>query len=310
LEAENARLLSWIKNRFVYHDTEDKLEKTLQIVRQYPHVRRLGVEKNCWFLTVANYERLVSLLHSEEVVDSSQLVDRIRLLKSSLEIACISEAAKIASIAMAAGMDALKEGASENDVAAAVSYAAISAGSEYTGMPHLIKSGERCSLAHAAWDNRRLRRGDVVFMEISGCVKRYSAVMMRTAHLGGNDPEILRAADVVIESLNRTIGMIRAGVTTGELYEVARSVIADAGFPASPRRMGYSLGLGFPPRTGEWDALDFQPDGTTEIRPGMVFHVIPAIALPRAYIGFTETVLVTDRGHEILTSYPCTMRIV
>ena len=74
--------------------------------------------------------------------------------------------------------------------------------------------------------------------------------------------------------------------------------------------MGYSLGLGFPPSTGEWDALDFQPNGSTEILPGMVFHVIPAIALPRAYIGISETVLVTAWGHEVLTSSPCTMRVV
>lgn len=310
LEAQNAQLLSWVRNRFAYQDTEDKIEKTTDIIRQFPRSNKIGLEKNSWFLTVAGYEALASLIGGERIVDCSQLVDLIRLVKSPREIAYMREAAGIVDGAMAAGVSAIREGASENDIAAAVSYAAICAGSEYTGMPHLIKSGERCDLAHAAWDNRRLRRGDVVFMEVSGCVKRYSAVMMRTAQVSVRDPEVSRAADAVLESLERTVDAICPGVRTGELYEVARSPIERAGFVASPRRMGYSLGLGFPPRTGEWDALDFQPNGTTEILPGMIFHVIPAVMLPRAYVGFSETVLVTEQGYEVLTSYPRAMRVI
>ena len=64
-----------------------------------------------------------------------------------------------------------------------------------------ITAGERCSHAHAAWDNRRLKRGDVIFTELSGCVRRYGAVMMRTVQLGVDDTE----AGAVIESLECSI---------------------------------------------------------------------------------------------------------
>lgn len=311
LEEGNARLLSWVQHRLSYVDVEDKVAKTVEVVRQFPRVKRLGIEMNSWFLTVAHYRRLSEFLGPLPVVDCSQLVDRIRLVKSPQEIAYTREAARIADAAMTAGMQSIREGATENDIAAAVSEAAIRAGSEYTGIPHLIKSGERCAIAHAAWDSRRLQRGDVVYMELSGCVKRYTAVIMRTAQLGPEDGEVRRAAETVIESLSRTIEKICPGVTTGELYDVAVSVIQRAGFPAIPRRMGYSLGLGFPPRWGEWDTLDFQPHGKIEILPGMIFHVIPAIPLnERATIGFTETVLVTEGGHEVLTTHPRTFRVL
>jgi Xaa-Pro dipeptidase len=310
MEEGNARLLSWVQHRFSYTDMEDKVAKTIQMVRQFSRVERLGIEKCSWFLTVANYERLVELLGPIQVLDCSKLVDQVRLVKSVQEITYIREAARIADVAMTAGMQSIREGATENDIAAAVSDAAIRAGSEYTGIPHLIKSGERCSIAHAVWDKRSLQRGDTVYMELSGCVKRYTAVVMRTAQLAPEDPAVRRAAEIVIESLNRTIEMIRPGITTGELYEVARSVIMKAGFPPIPRRMGYSLGLGFPPIWGEWDTLAFNPNGKTELLPGMVFHVIPAIPLnERATIGFTETVLVTDKGNEVLTAYPRIFRV-
>lgn len=311
LETENARLLSWVPERLWYVDIDDKVDKTIELLQRFRRPARLGVEKNSWFLTVAVYERLAAALDGTTIVDCSQLVDQVRLVKSEAEIRYFREAAKIADTAMAAGIAAIREGATENDLAAAVSDAAIRAGSEYTGIPHLIKSGERCSIAHAAWDRRRLQRGDVVYMELSGCVKRYTSVVMRTNQLGPEDPEVRRAAEAVIDSLTRTIDRIRPGVTTGELYDTARSVIERHGFPAIPRRMGYSLGLGFPPRWGEWDTLDFQPGGKTEVLPGMVFHVIPAIPLrPDATIGFTETVLVTPTGHEILTTFPRTFQVL
>lgn len=310
-EEQNARFLSWVPQRFSVLDVDDRVAKTVEMVRLFPRVKRLGLEKNSWFMTVATYERLVELLGAVEVVDCSQLVDRIRLVKSAREIAYFREAARILDLAAAAAVGSVRDGATENDVAATFSDTAIRAGSEYTGIPHLIKSGERCRLAHGAWDNRRLQRGDVVFMELSACVKRYSAAMMRTVQVGPEDAEVRRAAGIVIESLNRTIEKIRPGVTTGELNRAAVSVIRQAGFPAAPRRMGYSLGLGFPPRWGEWDTFDFQPDGQMEIVSGMVFHVVPTIPLnPQAAIGFSETVLVTEQGHEVLTTSPRTFRVL
>jgi Xaa-Pro dipeptidase len=141
-------------------------------------------------------------------------------------------------------------------------------------------------------------------MELSGCVKRYSAVMMRTCQLQPEDNKVRKASEAVIAALNCVLSSIRPGAVTGDLYNVAISEIVKGGFLATPRRMGYSLGIGYPPRWGEWHALDFQPNGVTPLQPGMIFHVIPGVLLnPTATIGFSETVLVTDSGHEVLTTY-------
>jgi Xaa-Pro dipeptidase len=270
----------------------------------FPGTKYIGIEKNSWFLTVDVYERLARELAPAVLVDCSKLIDVIRLVKSEPEIALTREAARIADIAMAAGVAAIREGTTENAIAAAVSDAAIKAGSDYTGMPHLIKSGDRCPVGHAQWDRRRLENGDVVFMELSGCVKRYSAVMMRTCQVKPEDKNVRKAAEAVIAALNRVVSAIRPGALTGDLYNVAIAEIIAGGFMPTPRRMGYSLGIGYPPRWGEWDTLDFQPNGMTELQPGMIFHVIPGVLLnPKATVGFSETVLVTDSGHEVLTSF-------
>jgi Xaa-Pro dipeptidase len=302
-EAENARL-SQVKKRNVHFDLDDVVTKTVEMVRRFPGIKHIGIEKNSWFLTVQVYERLRRELKPAHVLDCSKLVDVIRLVKSEPEIALIREAAAIANIAMATGVDSIRVGTTENSIAAAISAAAISAGSDYTGLPHLIKSGDRCAIGHAQWDRRRLERGDVVFMELSGCVKRYSAALMRTYQLQPEDSNVRKAAEAVIASLTNLVSAIRPGVLTGDLYNVAISEIVKAGFSPTPRRMGYSIGIGYPPRWGEELTLDFQPNGTIEVKAGMVFHLIPGILLsPKATIGFSETVLVTESGHEVLTNH-------
>jgi Xaa-Pro dipeptidase len=287
-EAENARR-STVKKRGVFFDLDDVVARTVEIVRGFTGVQRIGIEKNSWFLTVEVYERLCHELKPAHLVDCSKLIDTIRLVKSAPEIALIRDAAKIATKATAAGVEAIREGTTENSIAAAISAAAISGGSDYTGMPHLIKSGDRCAIGHAQWGRRQLERGDVVFMELSGCINRYSAVIMRTCQLQPEDKEVRRASEAVIAALNGIIPAIRPGAVTGDLYNIAISEIVKAGFTPTPRRMGYSLGIGYPPRWGEWHVLDFQPNGQTELKAGMAFHVIPGILLnPKATIGFSE----------------------
>ncbi|MET4234605.1 Xaa-Pro dipeptidase [Bradyrhizobium sp. LA6.10] len=309
-EAFNAQKTQ-IAKRTVHFDTDDVVTKTIELVRRFPGSLRIGIEKNSWFLTAGVYERLKHELGPAHLIDCSNLIDVIRLVKSDAEVELIRKAAGIATIAMAAGAKALRVGVSESEIAADVSYAAIKAGSDYTGMPHLIKSGDRCPVGHAQWSRRVLERGDVVFMELSGCVHRYSGVIMRTLQVGTEDKEVKRASEAVIASLNETIAAVRPGVTTGELYAIAITPVVKAGFSPSARRMGYSLGVGYPPRWGEWHAMDFQPNGETVLKPGMAFHIIPAIALnPKATIGFSETVLVTEKGHEVLTNFPREFKVI
>jgi len=134
---------------------------------------------------------------------------------------------------------------------------------------------------------------------------------MRTCQIAQEDKQVRKACEAVIAALNRLIAAVKPGVTTGDLYNSAIVEIVKVGFNPTPRRMGYSLGIGYPPRWGEWHVLDLQPNGQTELKPGMIFHMIPGILLnPTATIGFSETVLVTPAGHEVLTSYDREFKVV
>ncbi len=294
-------------------DTEDPVERTLQALGSRGGRRdrkRLGVETAAWYLTVPVFQRL-RRRSGYELEDWSGVVERQRLIKSPLELERMRAAARAAEAGLRAAVEALAPGASENDVAAAMHRGSIEAGSEYLGHAPLVASGERSALCFATWRRRRLRRGDVVFLEAGGCTDRYHAILTRTAVLGRPSAKARRVAETLIRALEAALAAIRPGVPAGEADRACRSVIRRAGFGGRfVHRAAYSVGIGFPPNWSEGKTLSIREGEPTVLRPGMTFHVVPTIFEDGFGMGFSETVHVTDRGCELLTSFPRQLLVV
>ena len=108
-----------------------------------------------------------------------------------------------------------------------------------------------------------------------------------------------RAADVLLKALDEGIAMMRPGADAGEIDKVLREPVLDAGLRESyHHRVGYTLGLTYPPTSGEY-IRQFMAGSSWRLEAGQVFHML----LIAAGIGFSETVLVTDDGPELLTHF-------
>lgn len=312
LEEINAASLSWIDDRVSVTDTEDPVEVTVKALAERGYLQgRIGIEMDAWFLSVNTFNRLRERLGNVTLVDGSGIVDTSRLIKSPAEIELIRKACRVAEAGTQAGYEALAVGATEDDVAAEVHRAVIKAGGEYMSLPPFICSGPRGSLAHATWEGRRLEANDVVFFEISGCVRRYSGALMRTAVIGTPDPEVERGADAVIGGLTRAIDAMKPGVPAAEIDRICRGYIADQGYGHLFRhRTGYSIGVNFPPDWGEGQIRSLKGNEERPLEPGMVFHMPPALLGNGKWgVGFSETVLITETGHEVLTQLPRTLYV-
>jgi Xaa-Pro dipeptidase len=176
-------------------------------------------------------------------------------------------------------------------------------GSEYPGSPPYVISGERSGLPHGTWEGRRLRDGDIVFLEFSGCVKRYSAAMMRTAFIGDPPDSVLRRADAVLDGLHAAIAAIRPGAASGEVDAACRRAMLRHGVGEHTHETGYSIGVCYPPGWNESHIMNLHPGGKTVLQPNMVFHLVPSLIVPElnGHVGFSETVVITETGCEVLT---------
>ena len=297
LERGNVAEYSWLTDVATWKEGDDVVAMTLDLLRAAgADNKSVALEKASWFLTVAVAEALMAGLSSSRIVDARHLVERVRLVKSAAELEFLRRAARIAELEQRTAWSAISATACEADIAAAVFRAGINAGCEYTGLPHHIMSGDRYEVGHANWSGKQIRRGELVLLELYGCVERYHATQMRTVSVGPPSDAARRAADLIIAAQDAALAAMRPGASARDIDAAVRRPIRRIR-PDYVNRTGYSIGIGFPPRTGEWDTADFNELEDWPLRENMVFHML---ALAQGF-GISETVLVTKTGIERLT---------
>ena len=296
---------SWVEDSRVYPDTSDWAQITGEILKELSLTRSsIGLETKSRFLTVDFYQSIQSLLPDAQLIDGSGIVESCRLIKSASEIEYMRKAADVSSRGMKAGIKAVIEGASELEVAAAVHSELDMAGSEYTGLPAFITSGERSHLVHATWSPKLIDSGDLVFMEIPGSVNRYHAAQSRSVFVGEQTQKLIEANRVATEALETAKASMKQGVAASSVFKAGSSVINEANIGYKQgRRIAYGIGTAFPPGWDEGDIFSINIDESRPLLPGMCFHLITTMRVPGlGAIGCSDTVLVTDEGVETLTN--------
>jgi Xaa-Pro dipeptidase len=301
LEYFNFIANTFISDAAVYQDSEDLVGFLTRVLADKGlRGKRVAIDKRGWFLPIAIYEALQQALGT--VGDAAGIVERLRMVKSPLELEKLDRAAGYVDAGMKAGSQAVRAGNSENDLVAAMMGAAIAAGSEYMGMEPLVSSGPRSGVPHGTWKRRRLQASDPVLLEMAGCHDRYHAALMRTAWIGKPPAQAVEMMNVCLEALATSLEEVRPGVPCEVPHLAAQAVIDKAGYTDSFRkRLGYGMGISFAPDWGEGGIIGLNKGITTLLQPGMVFHLPPALRIyGRFTVGVSETIAVTETGYRAL----------
>ena len=304
-EADGARLTSHLDDLDTYTWFEDPLACLVAAIqRRGLAAGRLGIERRARELSLATMDALERGLPDAELVDGSGIVEVARLTKSPAELAWIREAAAITDLAAEAGFAAMAVGARDTDVAAAISETAIRTGSEDVCWGPIVASGPRAGIMHTSFNGRTLRRGDTIFLELSGQVHRYVAPVMRTGVLGPPTGQQAAFRDAGLAAIEAIMATARAGVSVSEVVAAGERALAPiAGQLHFHHLFGYMVGIGFPPSWFEPLGFDLRADNHRPLEAGMVFHL--PISLRKAGewgVCQSQTVVITDRGVESLTT--------
>jgi Xaa-Pro dipeptidase len=306
LEGDLGRYYTPFEDIVVWEDDEDPVELTRALLEEKRVASgHLGYEGTSPSFTTRVFASLKTALPGAEWSDQAGIVEEGRMIKSPAEIEYIRRSARTTEAGMQAAIEAIREGASENDVAAAGAAATIAAGSEPLTMSPILTSGPRSAVAHTSFLRRKLVKGDTVLLEWTGSYYRYSAPLMRSAVVGKPPDRLQGMWDVLVEALEAAIAVIRPGVTSGEADAACTAVIEKAGLYDNYRkRLGYSVGVGFPPDWGNGHIIDLKRGDPRELAAGMVFHMPPALRVDGIWgFGLSETILVTDSGCEVITNF-------
>jgi Xaa-Pro aminopeptidase len=265
--------------------------------------KRLGVEYHSHGLTAANGRRLDAALDDfAPTTDASDLISRLRLVKSAAELACVRRAAELADGALDAAIAATRAGADEGAILAAMHVAIFEGGGDYPGNPFIIGSGRDALLCRYKAGRRRLDARDQLTLEFAGVFRHYHACLMRTL-LVGEVPTRQRALHAACaEALAACEAKMQPGTSMGEVFDAHALVFDRHGLSAHRlNACGYSLGAVYPPSWMDWPM--FFHANPVEIGPGMVFFLHMILMDSEAGLAMTlgRTSLITERGPEPLS---------
>jgi Xaa-Pro aminopeptidase len=267
----------------------------------------LGIEAD--HLTVASKARLSTELKSAlppskyRLIESSGIIERLRLIKDKKEIGHIRDAVQLASSIFPDVIPQIASGVSEGVAAATLDFLACKAGAEKMSFETIVASGPRSALPHARPTREAIRHGFVV-LDYGVILGGYCSDMTRTVHVGRPDKRSRDLYAAVLEAQLAGIAAVKPGAEAAKVDEAARKVLRrhklDKFFTHS---LGHGLGL-------EIHELPRLAKGQTQLlQPGMVITIEPGVYIPgRGGVRIEDTVLVTETGCEVLT--PTTKELV
>ncbi|MCP9232827.1 Xaa-Pro peptidase family protein [Mesorhizobium sp. LMG 17147] len=253
-------------------------------------------------LTVDSAQKFKSRLPQARIEDFSNVVTRIRTLKSELEIAVMREAAAISDAGVLRAAEVMRPGLREADaIAEIVGTLARGANGKvgtWIATPFLCATS-RIGNPHTTWSEDTLREGSQVNLEIAGVRHDYTAPICRTYSLGKPSDRLLRIHEAQRAGLEAGLNAIRAGAVSGEVAMAIHSTTEKHGF-TKRSRAGYAIGIQWTERTTSLKLGD-----TTVLQPNMTFHMHLGSWVEEDF-GYvlSESIRVTDSGVEVLTKAP------
>ena len=271
--------------------------------------KRLGIETNSYGLTHFNGKAVDSAMDGFcTLVESTNLVDRLRLVKSPAELKYVRKAGKLGDEALKAGIKKTKAGADEGDILAAQHAAIFSGGGDYPGNEFIIGSDRDALLCRYKSGRRKLSKRDQLTLEFAGVYRHYHAAFMRTLIIGKPSKDHVKMDEACRAALTEVESALRPGKTAGDVFD-AHSRVMDAHGMQKHRlnACGYSLGAKFTP---SWmDFPMFFRGNEVELASGMVFfaHMILMDSDAEAAYCLGRTYIIGTKKPEPVSKYPLTM---
>lgn len=296
---------SWLRTARLYDIAlEDPIEAVVEEVREAGlALGRVGIDMQAFTIVPSAWNELVRRLPEITWIDGSFIVPSERLLKSKEEIAYQMQAAAMADEAIRTALAAIRPGVSETYIAGIAAAALGAVGSEYAAIPPMVVSGPRSALVHGMATRRSIALGDVVCIELAGCVNRYHGIAMRSAVVGKPSPRQQDVWDCLAESHEAAIDAAAEGQPSKAPDEANLKVLDRLGLAGNRcHRIGYSTGVAYPP--GWLEPMVLVEGDPHVLQEGMTFTIEPNLSLPSEGFGFKlgETVACSKSGGESMSS--------
>ncbi len=236
--------------------------------------------------------------YDAEYLKLPDLVWDLRKIKTKKEIKWLQKSAELAEKGMKRVAELIEEGRSEIEIAAEAEYAMRRAGSEGASFNTIVASGKNSWLPHAGATNKRLRRGELIIVDLGATYRGYASDMTRTFAIAPTHKQC-KLLRVVKRAQNVAIKRVCSGAKAADIDRAVREVFKREGYERfCLHGTGHGVGLNIhePP--------SLAPGSKDVLRKGMVITVEPGVYVRGAGgARWEDMVLVTAKGFKPLTHF-------
>lgn len=318
----DVRLYKWETFEHLGNSIEVGSEKVLSaLVDLGINSGAIGVEAQ-WELTLSSalryelnvigqkaFNTLKQKLSAYELNDASGLLTEARSLKTAQEVKALRKANRIARIGLEIFERNLKAGLSEIELSSRIEHGIVSQGvlnfrANRVTACAFVASGPSTAEAYKyviGNTKRRLRRGDLVMLELDVIADGYSSDTTRTFVVGKPNKKQRTLLEAVLDAETTAIASIKPNIAAAQIARVSIETIERHGLREYlVHRLGHGIGVGVHEPI---PALHVESKDT--LKPGMVHSVEPGIYGPKiGGIRTEDDILDTNKGAEYLSNFP------
>jgi len=227
-------------------------------------------------------------------------VESLRMRKDAAELAQMRRAAILAGEVVQSAIGLLKPGIREFEVGAEIEYQMRKRGASGPAFETIVAFGERAALPHARPTAKRLRKNELVVLDLGAILGHYCSDITRTVYVGRAPKRIRTWYQAVLEAQKAAIAAAKSGAACGDVDGAARQVLAgyrlDNLFVHST---GHGLGLEVheDPRVARGQKKRLEPGNVITIEPGVYSAGIGGIRIE-------DDVAIHANRTEVLTRAP------
>jgi Xaa-Pro aminopeptidase len=261
-------------------------------------------------LTVSRLAWLQQHLESGvELVQTEGIVERVRVVKDSYELATLRLAGRLLSDVATDVLRIVRAGQTELELALDIDFRLRRAGFERTAFDTIVASGPNAALPHSRPTERKVSEGDLVVLDFGGVYDSYCVDLTRTVSIGPASARARQVHAAVLNGHDQALAAVRPGASRFEVDQAARTILERAGMgPAFGHGTGHGLGIEVhedPRITRRRSDVDSRDE---TLAAGMVFTIEPGAYFPGwGGVRIEDDVVVTERGAELLTDVTTTL---
>jgi len=233
-------------------------------------------------------------------IQAPAMVEGLRMRKDASELSQMRKAAVLAGDVVQEAIGLLKPGIREIEVASEIEYRMRKKGASGPAFETIVAFGARAALPHARPTAKRLRKNELVVLDLGVILGHYCSDITRTVFVGRASGRIRTWYRGVLEAQLAAIAAARNGALCGDVDAAARRVLTgyhlDRLFVHST---GHGLGLEVheEPRVARGQKKRLEPGNVITIEPGVYAEGIGGIRIE-------DDVAVHADRTEVLTRIP------